>query len=117
MTTTTTTSSAREQMLHDLLITAIEGGISYWAYVTSYDAAQGHATIIEAEEEDEGARAVDHKVMAKGYRLATTEWRDRIAWSTSKPPLVITSDTDWDYDAGDADVILQLGLFGEVVYG
>jgi hypothetical protein len=25
--------------------------------------------------------------------------------------------SDWDYDAGDADVIVQLALFGEVIYG
>lgn len=61
---------------------------------------------------------INRTTMAQGYRLATTLWRDRISWSSGeKPPLVVGPETDWDYDAGDADMIVQLGLFGAVVYG
>jgi hypothetical protein len=119
-------SEARDQLLHDLFTTGLEGGIGYWCWCKSYrwstdggstpDLHGFRAVICDPEEETD--HVVDRKVVAKGYRLATHEWRDKLAWSSSgKPPLVITDDTDWDFDAGDADMIVQLGLFGEVVYG
>jgi hypothetical protein len=93
-----------------------------------------HAIIIETEEKENiiwpeqpitpedllvqpGVFRIDRSVIAKGYRLATTEWRSKLNWSTAKPPLVVGPDTDWDFDAGDADMIVQLGLLGEVRYG
>jgi hypothetical protein len=112
-----TATDVRNQLMLDLFITALEGGIGYWAKASEYDpeAVDFYATVYDVED-DEWFR-IDAKIIAKGYRLATSEWRNRIAWSTDKPPVVITEDTDWDFDAGDADVIVQLGLFGEVVYG
>ena len=126
-------STARDQLLFDLFVTALEGGIGYWSHCSHYHHtaldAEGHATVDDLEGfyalvfEDDGDETPEHRVdrsaVAKGYRLATSaEWRNRIAWSSGeKPPLVVTDDTDWDFDAGDADVIVQLGLFGEVVYG
>ena len=63
---------------------------------------------------------IDRTVIARGWKLgATTEvvvgtyyWQ-----CDDRPPLVITDDTEWDFDACDADAIVQYGLFGEVVYG
>ena len=122
-------SETRDQLLFDLFTTACEGGINYWASVTHYQwkDAKGNedvkgfsASIVDMEADDykgEDPKRIDRSVIAKGYRLATTEFRDRICWSCDKPPVVITPDTDWDYDASDADVIAQLGLFGDVVYG
>lgn len=119
-------SKARDQLLFDIFVTAMEGGINYWSMCGEYhwtnkdysDDLQGfYASIVDTEDELQPFR-IDRKTIARGYSLATSEWRDWISWSSGcKPPLVITSDTEWDYDAGDADVIVQLGLFGEVVYG
>jgi hypothetical protein len=125
--TTTITPSNRDQYLLDIFTTALEGGINYWAAVDQYrwsvehdghtpDYREFHARIRDAEGDDV-AYAVNRKVIAKGYQLAATEWRSKLCWSTEPPPLVITDDTDWDYDAGDADMIVQLGLFGNVIYG
>lgn len=122
--------SYRDKLLHGLFTTAIEGGINYWAEVdryhwdstpddkTSTDDLHGfYAQIIESEEGV--VHRVDRAVMSKGYALAVGGHRDKIAWSTEPPPLVVTEQSydDWDYDAGDADCILQLGLFGDVKYG
>lgn len=119
----------RNEVLHDIFTTAMEGGVNYWASVTEYgwscgdghtpDTREYHADIRDLED-DNKLHHIGRHVMAHGYKLATTTHRDRIAWSSGeKPPLVITEDYDdeWDYDASDADCIVQLGLFGEVVYG
>jgi hypothetical protein len=123
-----TTTTARDELLHGLFTTALEGGIGYWSECSDYrwsikgdgvdeDYTGFSATITETDDDNSPKHVIDRKVISKGYRLATTTHRDAIAWSTGKPPLIVTDDTDWDYDAGDADCIVQLGLFGKVVYG
>ena len=126
-----TKTSALDQLLLDLFTTAIEGGISYWAGTAVYhwsnedgtEDHQGFYALIsyEAVQDDtdgSDTRRVDRSVMAKGYRLATTTWPNKLNWSSGdRPPLVVGPDTDWDFDADDADMILQLGLFDAVVYG
>jgi hypothetical protein len=109
----------------DIFVTALEGGIGYWSEAESYhiwlpdtdeeDTTGFYADIIDVE--DDVKYHIDIKVLRKGYGLAASTFRNKIAWSTTPPPLVWTKDTDWDFDAGDADCIVQLGLFGEVVYG
>jgi hypothetical protein len=123
--------SALSQLYLDLFTTALEGGIGYWSACGTYSWSKGnklqtpdyegfYAVIRDLEDDDKTTQIhrIDRAVIAKGYKLATTEWRNKVAWSSGeKPPVVVGPDTDWDYDAGDADVIVQLGLFGEVVYG
>ena len=129
-------SSTRDEFYLDLFTTAIEGGINYWAYTDKYHWMIGptavdveepsrpdyrgfYADITEEDPDDgDGKHRIDRQVITAGYGLATTTYRDRIFWSSGEPPpLVVTDDTDWDFDAGDADVIVQLGLFGKVIYG
>lgn len=121
----------RDQLMLDLFTTALEGGIGYWSKCSEYkwrdaeardDPSWYWATIHEMGDDEEPfedwpVHRIDHGVMEKGYAQACAGWRDKISWSTDKPPIVIDDDTDWDYDAGDADVIVQLGLFGDVRYG
>jgi hypothetical protein len=141
----TTTITTRSQMFYDIFTTALEGGIGYWSKCSLYHNslpsggnphAEGHREYMDedifgfkaivhdfaddesADEADWPVHTIDRDVIARGYRLAASaEWRNKLAWSSAKPPLIITSDTDWDYDAGDADMIVQLGLFNDVVYG
>ena len=136
--TETKTVSTRDQLLFHLFVTALEGGIGYWSQCSTYhnsrpddnatpyqdDIFGFHAVIHEIDDESATfeelpVHRIDRTVIAKGYRLATSkEWRNRLAWSSGeKPPFIVTADTDWDFDAGDADMIVQLGLFGDVVYG
>ena len=65
---------------------------------------------------------IDRTVMLRGLRLAATtpvidgethHWQ----CGDGRPPLVITDDVEWDYDACDADAIVQYGLFGKVIFG
>jgi len=126
----TTAPTALDQLLLDLFTTALEGGINYWSVCSFYrwwsldaepltesDYRDFYADIVSEDEDWEGTLRIDRNVLRKGYGLATGPWRNKLAWSTDKPPVVVGPETDWDYDAGDADMIVQLGLFGEVVYG
>lgn len=124
--------SARDQLFLDLFTTAMEGGIGYWSSCSTYhwekpgggDDLHGFYAEIDVDEAgDDGEdvpRRIDRGVIQRGWNLAITSWADRILWSSGDTPYAGESypyhDT-WDFDAGDADAIVQLGLFGEVVYG
>lgn len=121
-------SAHRDQLLHGLFTTALEGGIGYWSECSDYwwgnsledeDLSGFYADIVETGDGDvEIAHKITRTTISKGYALATSaDWRNRLGWSSHKPPIVPTEDDDWDYDASDADMIVQLGLFGDVVYG
>ena len=140
-------TSHRDQLMLDIFTTALEGGIGYWSVCEEYhwlqrdefgvslpgepeDVNGFYAIVVDSEEhadkwdfraqcwkEKPEHLRIDKQVVTRGYNLATTtEWQSKIRWSSERPPLVVTED-GWDYDAGDADCIVQLGLFGEVVYG
>jgi hypothetical protein len=108
-----------------LFVTAIEGGINYWADVVKYHCAdtdddEGHQGFYAVIREDgllEGPQTlrIDLAVIKRGFRLASTKFR-HLGWSAEKPPIIVRPDMDWDADAGDADMVVQLGLFGDVIY-
>ena len=116
----------RDHLYHGIFTTALEGGINYWCDVLNYHWSFGTpdyiedldgfgADILPYENGSDEILVIDRNVIARGYNLAAKT--NGVHWSIERPPLFITEDTDWDYDAGDADCIVQLGLFGEVVYG
>lgn len=122
------TATAHDQMLWYVFVTALEGGVNYWSecseYHHSFDGGHGaddlhgfYAVIRDCEDENDTVYRIDRDVVARGWELAATEWADKIRWNCDGPPPLVAEDTDWDHDAGDADVIVQLGLFGKVVYG
>lgn len=129
----------RAQYLADLLTTAVEGGINYWAYVSNYrwdtdrpnddgSTFTVHDTSVMVHETEEGddeegyppAHVVTLDTIAHGIALA----RQSGLGSMSGPEYVKqfwlsdrTNGRDGDYDADIADSILQLGIFGKVIYG
>lgn len=125
--------TATDQLFIDLFTTAMEGGINYWSWTAEYhwmcdDDEAGadfdgfYAVIrdIEAEDEADERLRIDRDVIARGYNHAITSHKDKVRWSSGqRPPYVVTEESReaWDFDADDADAIVQLGLFGEVRYG
>lgn len=137
-------SPERQQFLASVLTTAIEGGISYWATVESYtwfdpDLAGGHATpgpggtanaraVIFETEDDLLAENTDNEPAARHTvtvdTIATGMARFRTIYTNLPRHHYIrqalladrTNGEDGDYDADIADIVLQLGVFGEVVY-
>ena len=117
-----------DQLFHDIFTTALEGGINYWAECSEYhwhngdgyddEDYEGFFAVIHDCEDDDKTYTVNRAVISKGYALAAGEAGNKYCWSVSRPPLVPTEDNEWeDFDASDADIIVQLGLFGEVIYG
>lgn len=123
----TTRTAERKQFLFDVFVTALEGGVNYWADVEGYhwsnpdgsEDLDGFRATITDREEPGGQLVVDADVIARGIgrfeplarqRGADDYWRQFLAANR-------TNGDDGDYDATVADVIVQLALFGEIVYG
>jgi len=113
-----TRSPEREEFLADILTTAVEGGVNYWAYADAYihTPSKDAAVLLEEAEEDECPHYVDIDSIAKGIALylehlrPQNEYRKRIAEANR--------DNDaGELDAEDADVIVQFAIFGEIKYG
>lgn len=99
--------------LENLWVTVLEGGSNYWLESVDY---QGKQYSIK--------KGVDlfanfPVTLYDGEELHTTRTFDVMYQGINRLPdelkLVIANDGDWDAD--DADHILQLGLFEEVRYG
>lgn len=115
--TVTFTTTLPTEILADLMVTAFEGGISYWCawaelvrgttierpwysdpklYEQDFE-----IKLHDAEEPDTWTLTPD--AIKRGLSLLDTETLLRI--------------TEENYDADDADTFIQKCLFGEVVYG
>lgn len=96
-----------DQFFIDIVITALEGGIGYWSLCYAYDCNAGTASIRITR--DDGT--------PMGNLLSITPDMLRAKWETIfKSPIVQIMDLE-DLDAADCDVIVQLYLFGEVIFG
>lgn len=121
-------SDERTEFLSDLLLTATSG-ITYWAEVTNTEdlaakvragAAISSITLIDNEEStkhtinlDDVARGLALLGSAKGNYANSgyAETEKRLA------SLNQTNGGDGDYDAFDADAVVQAAIYGEVRYG
>lgn len=103
----------------DIAITAAEGGIGYWSVIQSYDWTRwadddivepGHEVPSDfvfytiEELDDEGVFDITPELINRGYEIWLQERK------------VILDDMG-EVDAEIADVLVQYGCFGKVVYG
>ena len=132
--------NTRQQFIADLTITALEGGIGYWSYATSYRHNDGAgpvtATILPdgVGEDEESVRGeweltepyvfivdrgvlIDSTVIERGIELLRAIPAYREGYWASFLEAEESNGEDGDFDAETADVIVQFGLFGELVYG
>jgi len=147
MITISTKVEVPEGVLSDILITAVEGGIGYWARGYNYHWSDENPettsiTVIEFEEaaalgydiwsywneldtaHDNGDK--DLNGYTWGVTIHTIESGIQAILNDSHPSPLKTrlleyvtdiENADWDFDAVDADVIVQMGLWGKVIYG
>ncbi len=133
-----------KELLNDLFVTAIEGGINYWADVTAYKSSiDDWFATIETEDVtetesmmgfDRSTLRIDEKTILKGIKLFAKETDSdrenknihpdsdhanlsRLCVQLLNPYGPVTELDFFDYDCLDADMVVQMGLFGEVIYG
>jgi hypothetical protein len=125
-----------EEEIKDILTTAIEGGIGYWAILgndhPNWVAAK--AKLLETKKEIYYCD-VAYEVLAAGNKVylydAEEEDEDVVPWSFDLTDFqdgcrlyeVVTGKDihkemeDGGFDAIDADMIIQYATFGEIIYG
>ena len=117
--------NSRKYFLNCIITTAVEGGTGYWALVHEYkpsDEGDGYAVLQEFDEatgKGFGAKMrLDHDAVEEGIwrithgkaGMGSDHWAKKVAgWSATNELIEI--------DADAADVITQVALLGEVVYG
>lgn len=125
-------STQRTQFLNDVLVDAIEGGMTgQWGEIYALKRDDDLNIIsckvtdsIDPIEDKPQTWTVTIETIAKGFSL----WRESrksetgylfhaSAGNGALAEADTTNGEDGDYDAIDADALLQLGLFGEVIYG
>lgn len=130
-------TSEREEFLADVITTAVEGGTGYWAAVTHYQyeydgilclavgkgaegPRKGEGTRATIVDEDDGAtHEITVETIARGIGLiARGECQYATAEDYVRRIAAASRENDaGEIDAGDADNIVQAGLFGKLVYG
>lgn len=128
MTSVDCTVTIPEQTLSDLLVTAFEGGIDDWVGIIAYEKPSSilfrdgdgpkygyyplnpdGAVIVSASDTTEAKflrQRLDRTAIERGLRLMAQEYRSYFS--------DILEDRT---DATTADVLVQLALFGEIVFG
>lgn len=100
-----------EERMSEVFVTACEGGINYWAQVDGYDGWQQGSAVLSFENEagEPDKRYVTNGVVmvAKGLQRAAEHGMTDI----------VDRCHSGDYDAADADAIIQLAVFDDVIYG
>lgn len=124
------TTYNRDWAYHTIFVTALEGGIGYWSTCSKYhwrvkgteaeeDLKGFFAVIRDTEDEDATDQRVDRAVIAKGVG-PFQEWarnHPNDYYMAASRDLRNGKWDELDVDAEIADMIVQFGLFGKVVYG
>ena len=125
------TAKERAEFFDDCLITALEGGIQYWAYVRNYrphwnpDFHSDHPRNMEPTTAD-----VIDADSEKAYHVTPATIRLAFSRIRGKNPIQYLHDKTrarlracyhsldgGEIDASDADILLQIGIFGHLIYG
>ena len=116
-------SAERVEFLSDIITTAVEGGIGYWAEILTYkwvDRPSAVARVREWEAADDGPRKegeLNINTIARGIgRIMKPDFKIRADLKKLIAGASATNDGG-DIDVEGADCIVQAAMFGELVYG
>jgi len=114
-----------DQMVDEILTTALEGGINYWAVkATPSHWPSGPSTLFPGDQD-----VFASEVLTKGADLIiTVDGEDATQTLTlrkmkagireaAKLRKMTVEEFHENHDAGDADLAVQFAVFGEAVYG
>lgn len=119
------TVTPSDQLLLGIFTTALEGGIGYWSECSVYKheglpPSGAYAVIHETEHDEPLPHRITIETIREGLRnIVTNQVKYNLGEGEDIARLAIgiLNEEDYDYDAGDADNIVQAGLFKELVYG
>lgn len=118
--------SKADQMAADVLSTAVEGGTNYWAAVSKIerDEAGEYLSVSYHEMNDDcdgykedGVKVDLAMVKAAMRKIAFEDVKHVGAGMKARAKQLVFASDEADYDASDADIIVQVAVLGEVVYG
>lgn len=106
-----------ETSLRDIAITAIEGGINYWAYVEDYnpDSAENWGRVTEEDASSDGQPAMSAELTVASIREGIAKAianRLDAGWSVTKCTTFFLTNPD----AGSCELVVQYVVIGEHVY-
>lgn len=119
------------ELAADLIVTAVEGGMTYWAAVDEYVWEEGRPELTRARihcEEGDFDIAVPLMIeimldLLLGRAKTFLNWsypatyRVRLLSALTQIETGVSPlETDYDFDAADASAMVQLATLGEVVY-
>lgn len=117
----------RQEFYADIIVCAVEGGINYWAFTDEYDYLPEKARVLVASKDnivalgasEEGIwKEVTPDVLAQGFSKVRNDASLKINKGLRRTLLTAYDECDaGDIDAEGADVLVQIALFGEIVYG
>jgi hypothetical protein len=121
-------SDERKEFFFDIFVTALEGGIDYWACASEYylgkdreyDLDGFYALVSDSEEDDtfpDNSR-IDLNVIVKGLNKIINDDTVKINSEIRRTIRQASIANDAGLiDADAADCIIQVGLLGELVFG
>lgn len=121
-------SDVRKEFFFDIFVTALEGGIDYWACASEYhwgndgeyDLDGFYALVSDSEEDDtfpDNSR-IDISIISKGLNKIINDDTVKINSEIRRTIRQASIANDAGLiDADAADCIIQVGLLGELVFG
>lgn len=118
----TTITVATEYELSDswidgVIITAFEGGINYWADEAKVVDGDYKGATYAAEVPTRGGAVLIHDYSEDEWHTLTLDKMVEGIKAYFNKGFINPNAIIDDYDASDADCMIQLALFGEIVYG
>ena len=115
-------NTERNQQYANILITGVEGGIWYWAKVYKYETGEETNTspwvTLGDQWGDEPRKELCIMHMAAAFKMLksgkASSGKGVDYWKKAYKEV---GTGDWDYDAEDADILIQVAMYGEIVYG
>lgn len=115
----------RQRAYSDIIVNAVEGcGIQYWASVRDYrtrsesgEEIAASVRVRDIEDPSEKRTTVTIREIASAFtKLANGEAQphQQQKWRQAHRDVVVGN---WDYDTSDADTLIQIAVYGEVVFG
>ena len=106
--------TTNKQLINDLFTTACEGGINYWCELNNYDYKNTTSDYI-IHTNDAPSDITKQGTISDQTIIAGINALQEMNNSFSKGAL--NDIVNEDFDAETGDVILQLGLFGKIIFG